>query len=172
MCWDPPWERWDHRQSAGGIPSFFSLDVGKILILLGLQRGDRPSSGQNIGTKGLRGKILRNKELDEERVPSPLIANWLGLGRTMLLCAFYLLGQGCSSHVCSFSLCISVEKLKNVAVRVRAFWSVVPVNCAQSCIPLCSTLLVSVLPSSHSYPRVIADLNSTGTELWLVKTRK
>ena len=115
MCWDQPWERLDHRQSARGMPSFFSLDVGKILILLGLRRADRLSSGQNTGTKGLRDKILRNKELDEEREPSPLIANWLGLGRTMLLCAFYLLGQGCSSHVCSFSLCISVEKLKGLS---------------------------------------------------------
>ena len=253
MCWDQPWERLDHRQSARGMPSFFSLDVGKTLILLGLRRGDLPSSGQNIGTKGLRDKILRNKELDEKRVPSPLIANWLGLGRTMPLCAFYLLGQGCSSHVYGFSLCRFVEKrkdpssrarragrfgspirgslifykaerqcvlsqffankkqsclhfkdrsaarvpeqdpvfreeivsrsskagsgnirwIRNVAGLVRAFCSVVPVNCAQSCISLCSTLLVSVLPmktarpstrsatqritSSHSYPPVIAD---------------
>src|ERR1022692_3250902 len=253
MCWDQPWERLDHRQSSRGMPSFLSLDVGKILILLGLRRGDLHPSGQNIGTKGLRDKILRNKELDEKRVPSPLIANWLGLGRTMPLCAFYLLGQGCSSHVYGFSLCRFVEKRKdpssrarragrfaspirgslifykaerqcvlsqffankkqsclnfkdrsaarvpeqdpvfreeivsrsskagsgnirwsrNVAGLVRAFCSVVPVNCAQSCISLCSTLLVGVLrmktakastrsatqriTSSHSYPPVIAD---------------
>src|SRR5450631_469949 len=119
MCWDQPWERLDHPQSAGGRPSFFSLDVGKILILLGLRRGGLPSSGQNIGSKGLRSKILRNKELDEERVLSPLIANWLGLGRTMLLCAFYLLGQGCSSHDYGFSLCRFVEKRKDPSSRAR-----------------------------------------------------
>jgi len=123
MCRDQPWERLEHRQSAGGIPLFFSLDVDKILILLGLRRRDLPPSGQNIGSKELSGKILRNKELGEERVRTSRIANWLELGRTMPLCAFYLLGQGCSSHACSF-FCAGLWKSGRAFRALRGTWEV------------------------------------------------
>jgi hypothetical protein len=42
---------------------FFFVARGKILILLPLGELDRPLIGQNIGTKGVGRKILRNKEL-------------------------------------------------------------------------------------------------------------
>jgi hypothetical protein len=58
--------RWDDPAGFGAPrygSDFFGLARGKILILLRLRGLDRPSSRQNIGSKGLTGKILRNKGL-------------------------------------------------------------------------------------------------------------
>jgi hypothetical protein len=45
------------------IDLLFLVGRGKILILLELPRVDMRGSGQNIGSKGLSDKILRNKGL-------------------------------------------------------------------------------------------------------------
>ena len=47
----------------------FFVAFRKILIPLRLLRGYLRLSGQNLGSKGLTGKILRNKELAAEAGP-------------------------------------------------------------------------------------------------------
>jgi len=54
---------------------FFST-LGKILILLELRRGYLASSAQNLGSKGLTGKILRNKELAVETRAAARASDW------------------------------------------------------------------------------------------------
>ena len=61
---------------------FLLLGPGKILILLRLRGVDMPWSGQNIGSKGLRGKILRDKELAAHKVIAAFASDWFGYGRT------------------------------------------------------------------------------------------
>ncbi len=80
---------------------FFAWD-SKILIRLDLQGLDRGSWLQNLGIKGLTAKIFQNKDL------ARLQREWNGMAgslldgvdarRTFLLCAFLILGQGCSSQ--------------------------------------------------------------------------
>jgi len=68
---------------------------------------------QNLRTKGLMGKIFRHKELGEAtrwRV-EVFSVGWVGetLG-TVPLCAFCILGKGCSSQECAIFLWRAVEK--------------------------------------------------------------
>jgi hypothetical protein len=55
---------------------FFFVARGKILILLPLGELDRPLIGQNIGTKGVGRKILRNKELAAQIRPAAFWWDW------------------------------------------------------------------------------------------------
>jgi hypothetical protein len=48
----------------GYLSIIFSLDRGKILILLQLAGGGLPCGVQNLDSMGLVGKIFRNKGLD------------------------------------------------------------------------------------------------------------
>ena len=71
---------------------------------------------QNLRTKGLMGKIFRNKELGEARrwrvevFSAGCVAEALG---TVPLCAFCILGKGCSSQECGIFLWKTVEKDRN-----------------------------------------------------------
>jgi hypothetical protein len=78
-----------------------------------------PWSGQNPGSKGLRGKILRNKELAQVGLAA-WVPNCFGVGRTIRLCAFYSLGQGCSSHAADFLFCAELWKTAKVAPNAIA----------------------------------------------------
>src|SRR5450631_3819040 len=107
----PRYGRWWGRRSVvpHGLKStrwsrgshFFLRPGVKLLISLRLRDADSPLALQNIVSKGLRSKILRNKELATQLAPTAA-PEWLGLGCTIQLCAFYSLGQGCSSHVDEF----------------------------------------------------------------------
>jgi hypothetical protein len=90
-----------------GITFFLHRGV-KVLISLLLRDADSPLALQNIVSKELRSKILRNKELATQ-LELTAAPEWLGLGCTIQLCAFYSLGQGCSSHADEFSLFRTVE---------------------------------------------------------------
>lgn len=75
------------------------------------------SRPQNLGTKGLTGKILRKKELAAiwrwrvARIP----IGWVGEApRTVPVWAFHILGQGCSSQRGGIFLWKAVEKLKQL----------------------------------------------------------
>jgi hypothetical protein len=84
MRWEEPAGAWA-RDGMWRYLIFFLLGRGKILILLRLGGVDMPCSGQNLGSKGLRGKILRNKELAEQRVVAAFASDWLGSGLTIPL---------------------------------------------------------------------------------------
>ena len=79
---------------------------------------------QNLRTKGLMGKIFWNKELGEasrwrvEVFSAGCVEETLG---TVPLCAFCILGKGCSSQECGIFLWKAVEKGQNIfPPRVRA----------------------------------------------------
>jgi len=76
---------------------------------LGITETNRPRSGQNIGSKGLSRKILRYKGLAVGIVAAAFASEWFESGRMIRLCAFYILGQGCSSYAEDFFLCRAVE---------------------------------------------------------------
>ncbi len=73
-------------------------------------------SVQNLRTKGLMGKIFRNKELRGpggwriEVFSAGCVEEALG---TVPLCAFCILGKGCSSQECGIFLWKAVEKDRN-----------------------------------------------------------
>jgi len=70
-------DRRGSRMDAGVyIALLFLVGRGKILILLELPMRDMLSSGQNIGSKGLSGKILRNKGLVTGIVPAACASDW------------------------------------------------------------------------------------------------
>jgi hypothetical protein len=66
---------------------------------------------QNIGTKGLVGKILQTMELAGVRIAGFPLDSVDAL-RTLPVCAFCLLGQGCSSQELGTFLWKVVEKVK------------------------------------------------------------
>jgi len=77
---------------------------------------------QDLRTKGLMGKIFRNKELGEarrcgRRVFGRLCGETLG---TVPLCAFCILGKGCSSQERGIFLWKAVEK-DNGPVKVVCY---------------------------------------------------
>src|ERR1017187_2644635 len=88
--------------------TFFLRPGVKVLISLRLRDADSPLALQNIVSKELRSKILRNKELATQ-LALTAAPEWLGLGCTIPLCAFYSFGQGCSSHADEYSLFRTVE---------------------------------------------------------------
>ena len=111
---DDPADAWA-VEGIGRYLIFLLLGPGKILILLRLRGVDMPWSGQNPGSKGLRGKILRNKELAEQRVVAAFASDWFGFGRTSPLCAVCILGQGCTSHAEGLFLWRAVENRWRIA---------------------------------------------------------
>ena len=78
---------------------------------------------QNLRTKGLMGKIFRNKELGEARrwrvevFSVACVEETLG---TVPLCAFCILGKGCSSQECGIFLWKAVEKGQRGAAGLYA----------------------------------------------------
>jgi len=75
---------------------------------------------QNLRTKGVIVKIFRNKELGEasrlrvEVFSVGCVEETLG---TVPLCAFCILGKGCSSQECGIFLWKAVEKGQNIFPR-------------------------------------------------------
>lgn len=75
-----PWDDLGSSRVADGVRrmcvQFFFVARGKILILLPLGELDRPLIGQNIGTKGVGRKILRNKALATQIRPAAFWSDW------------------------------------------------------------------------------------------------
>jgi len=107
--------------------SFFFLLRGQGIDSFAVTETQLSSARQNIGLKGLICKILPNKGLaaigQSRRIATLAgLADWFGLGRTMRLCAFHILGQGCSSQPASF-FCATLWKTKRGATRPRGLRS-------------------------------------------------
>src|SRR5947208_15715202 len=92
---------------------FFFAWISKILIRLDLRELDRGAWRQNLGIKGLTAKIFQNKDLAEPQCGwdgmAASLLDAVDAGRTFPLCAFRILGQGCSSQEAGVLLCSSVE---------------------------------------------------------------
>src|SRR5580700_10007057 len=105
--------RWG-SPSAGIWQRFFSIDCGKILILLWLGRRDMPARGQNLDSQRLAAKILRNKELTTRTGPGGCrvdsVTGCFGSVRTIPLWALHMLSKGCTSHRLNIFLWKAVEK--------------------------------------------------------------
>jgi hypothetical protein len=94
---------------------FFLHRLDKIFRFFELRGMGMGAWRQNIGTKGLIGKILRNKEL--AGVGRLCLTTGFPLAgmdavRTVPLCAFCILGQGCSSQELGIFLWKVVEKVR------------------------------------------------------------
>jgi len=92
---------------------FFWYRPDKILVFFELREVDRGPSLQNLRTKGLMGKIFRNMELGEAsrwRVEVFSVGCEEETLGTVPLCAFCILGKGCSSQERGIFLWKAVEK--------------------------------------------------------------
>src|SRR5450631_3136106 len=113
----PRYGRWWGRRSVvpHGLKStrwsrgshFFLRPGVKLLISLRLRDADSPLALQNIVSKGLRSKILRNKELATQLAPTAA-PEWLGLGCT-IHCALSIHSVKVVRHTDEFSLFRTVE---------------------------------------------------------------
>jgi hypothetical protein len=95
-------------------PHIFFVNEAKLLILRHLPSRDAPRQPQNIANKRLTGKIFQNKEFavfsGGWSLPSVPAVSLLMRLRTIPLCAFCVLGQGCPSQGAGFLLRRTVEK--------------------------------------------------------------
>src|SRR5579859_8093795 len=98
----------------GPPPTFFLARSSKSMIWLGLGAVYRGRSPQNLEVYRVTGKILRNKELASAARadgPSCSDADWCCGSRTVLVCAFRILSQGCSSQEWEIFVWRVVEKV-------------------------------------------------------------
>jgi hypothetical protein len=99
------------EKGPGYLHHFFLHRLNKIFRFFELPGTGMRARRQNIGTKGLVGKILQTMELAGVGIAGfPL--DEVDALRTLPVCAFCMLGQGCSSQELGIFLWKVVEKVK------------------------------------------------------------